>query len=145
MNKAAGMNTRNAVNQYQRVNTQGSIEEASPHQLIAMLINGALTRLSTAKGCMERQDYAEKGVQLGKSMDIITGLQSSLDMEAGGDISANLDALYDYMIRRLSEASIKNDMAIVDEVISLLMEIKMGWDGIPEEFYELTKQKQASA
>lgn len=138
------MNNRQAINQYQRVNTQSSVHDASPHQLIAMLINGALTRLSTAKGCMERKDFAEKGVQLGKSMDIITGLQSSLDMDAGGDISANLDALYDYMIRKLSEASINNDMAIVDEVIGLLMEIKMGWDGIPEEFHHLSKQKQVA-
>ena len=139
------MNSQQAINQYQRVNTQSSIDDASPHQLIAMLINGALSRLSTAKGAIQRQDYAEKGVQLGKSIDIIGGLQSSLDMEAGGDISANLDALYDYMIRRLSEASRNNDMAIVDEVISLLKEIKQGWDGIPQEFHNLSNEKPAAS
>lgn len=139
------MNGQQAINQYQRVNTQSSIDDASPHQLIAMLINGALSRLSTAKGAMQRQDYAEKGVQLGKSIDIIGGLQSSLDMEAGGDISANLDALYDYMIRRLSEASRNNDMTVVDEVISLLKEIKQGWDGIPQEFHNLTDEKATAS
>lgn len=139
------MNGRQAINQYQRVNTQSSIDDASPHQLIAMLINGALSRLSTAKGAMQRQDYAEKGVQLGKSIDIIGGLQSSLDMEAGGDISANLDALYDYMIRRLSEASRNNDMAVVDEVIGLLKEIKQGWDGIPQEFHNLNNPKPVAS
>lgn len=139
------MNGQQAINQYQRVNTQSSIDDASPHQLIAMLINGALSRLSTAKGAMQRQDYAEKGVQLGKSIDIIGGLQSSLDMEAGGDISANLDALYDYMIRRLSEASRNNDMTVVDEVISLLKEIKQGWDGIPQEFHNLSDEKAAAS
>lgn len=135
------MNNRRAINQYQNVNTQSSIHDASPHQLIAMLINGALTRLSTAKGCMERKDFAEKGVQLGKSIDIIDGLQGCLDMDAGGDVSAKLDALYDYMIRRLSEASRSNDMEMVDEVISLLRNIKAGWDGIPDEFHDLSKQK----
>jgi len=139
------MNNRRAINQYQRVNTQSCIENASSHQLIAMLINGALSRLSTAKGCMERKDFAEKGVELGKSINIITGLQGSLDMDAGGDISANLDSLYDYMVRRLSEASLNNDMKVVDEVIGLLREVKAGWDGIPEEFHDLSKQKQASA
>jgi len=136
------MNNRQAINQYQRVNTQSSIDDASPHQLIAMLINGALSRLSTAKGAIQRQDYAEKGMQLGKSIDIIGGLQSSLDMDAGGDVSANLDALYDYMIRRLSEASRSNDMVIVDEVVGLLKEIKQGWDGVPQEFHHLSNQKQ---
>ncbi|MEZ5525456.1 MAG: flagellar export chaperone FliS [Pseudomonadales bacterium] len=140
------MNSQQAIKQYQRVNTQSSIDGASPHQLISMLINGALSRLASAKGCIERRDYAEKGVQLGKSIDIIGGLQSSLDMEAGGDVSANLDALYDYMIRRLSEASRQNDMTIVDEVINLLKDIKQGWDGIPQEFHHLSSQKnQASA
>ena len=143
------MNNQYAVNQYRHVNTQTNIDDASPHQLIAMLINGALSRLATAKGCIERKDFAGKGLQLGKSIDIIGGLQSSLDMETGGDISANLDALYDYMIRKLSEASLANDMSKVDEVISLLREIKTGWDNIPSEFHHdsastPTKAKAAS-
>jgi flagellar protein FliS len=134
------MNQR-AIKQYQKVNAQSSIDGASPHQLIAMLINGAITRLSTAKGCMERKDFAGKGVQLGKSIDIIDGLQGCLDMDAGGDVSAKLDSLYDYMIRRLSEASRNNDMEIVNEVIGLLHNVKAGWDGIPEEFHHVSKQK----
>lgn len=128
------MNERRAIRQYQNVNTHSGVVDASPHQLIAMLINGALARLSSAKGCMERKDFAGKGELLGKSIDIISGLQGCLDMESGGDISSNLDALYDYMIRRLTEASLNNDMIIVDEVIALLREIKTGWDGIPSEF-----------
>jgi len=138
------MNNQRAIGQYQNVSAQSSLNDASPHQLIAMLINGALSRLSTAKGCMERKDYAGKGVQLGKSIDIIDGLQGCLDMNAGGDVSAKLDSLYDYMIRRLSEATRNNDMVIVDEVIALLRQVKEGWDGIPEEFHNINKQQQAS-
>lgn len=135
------MNAQSAAQQYHQVGTQSSINDASPHQLIAMLINGAVSRLATAKGCMERRDIAGKGERISQSIDIISGLQSSLDMDTGGDISANLDALYDYMIRRLSEASLRNDMSIVDEVISLLREIKAGWDAIPEEFHHGTINK----
>jgi flagellar protein FliS len=51
-------------------------------------------------------------------------------MEAGGEIAENLDSLYDYMLRRLMKAHAENDVAILDEVISLLREIKLGWDGI---------------
>lgn len=95
---------------------------------------------------MERKDFAGKGLQLGKSIDIIGGLQNSLDMEAGGDISANLDALYDYSIRRLSEAGLNNDVTIVDEVTNLLREIKFGWDNIPQEFHhrDVPQPKAAS-
>jgi flagellar protein FliS len=135
------MNAYAATKQYQKVDTQSAIMEASPHQLVAMLISGAITRLSTAKGCIQRKDIAGKGEQIGSSMDIITGLQSSLDMEAGGDISVKLDSLYDYMIRRLMQASIDNDMGLVDEVIGLLREIKGGWDNIPAEYHYHSNQK----
>lgn len=138
------MNAQSAAQQYHRVGTQSSINDASPHQLIAMLINGAVSRLATAKGCMERKDIAGKGERISQSIDIISGLQSSLDMDSGSDISANLDALYDYMIRRLSEASLKNDMSIVDEVIALLREIKEGWDAIPQEYHHGVREEQTA-
>lgn len=128
-----------AVKQYQRINTQSAVMDADPHQLIAMLINGALSRLATTRGSIARQDHAEKGANIGKALDIINGLQSSLDMEAGGEISSNLYNLYDYMTRRLMEASLHNDAAIIDEVVMLLKEIKTGWDNIPIEFHNKTQ------
>lgn len=132
-----------AVKQYQRINTQSAVTDANPHQLIAMLINGALSRLATAKGSIARQDYAEKGANIGKTLDIVNGLQSSLDMEAGGEISSNLYNLYDYMTRRLMEASLHNDAAIIDEVVTLLKEIKTGWDNIPVAFHNKTQTSSA--
>jgi flagellar protein FliS len=68
-------------------------------------------------------------------MNIIQGLRSSLDKDKGGDIAENLDSLYEYMGRRLLEANVNNDIAILDEVYGLLAEIKQGWDGIPPEFH----------
>ena len=132
------MNTSRAINQYAHVNHQSLINEASPHQLIAMLINGALERLTFAKGCIERNEIANKAIMLGKAMDIIGGLQNSLDMENGGEISTNLDDLYNYMNRRLLVANSKNDISAVDEVIDLMNNIKAGWDGIPQEFHHLS-------
>lgn len=129
------MYQKTAIKQYQNVNAQSAITDASPHQLIAMLIDGSLARLASAKGSIERKDYAAKGMNIGKAVDIINGLQSSLDMEVGGEIATNLDRLYDYMVRRLMDASIKNDAAIIDEVVVLLKEIKYGWDNIPVEFH----------
>ena len=132
-----------AVKQYQSINTQSAVMDANPHQLIAMLINGALSRLATARGSIARQDHAEKGVNIGKALDIINGLQSSLDMDAGGEISSNLYNLYDYMTRRLMEASLHSDVAIVDEVVMLLKEIKTGWDNVPVEFHNKTQASSA--
>ncbi len=121
---------QSALAQYKRINTESALEGASPHQLIQMLLNGALERLSQAKGAMARNDVAQKGVMIGKAVSIIGGLQDSLDTNADEQITGNLDSLYDYMQRRLLEANVKNDSDLLDEVSDLLLTIKDGWDAI---------------
>ncbi|RMJ03904.1 Flagellar protein FliS [Marinobacter litoralis] len=123
----------NGLNAYQRVNTQTSITDADPHKLIQLLYNGAIERINMAKARMQAKDYEGKGKLIGKAIEIIGGLKSFLDFEKGGELATRLEALYDYMERTLLEASAKNDMAKLDEVISLLRSIKEGWDGIREE------------
>ena len=121
---------QSALAQYKRINTESALEGASPHQLIQMLLNGALDRLSQAKGAMARNDVAQKGVMIGKAVSILGGLQDSLDASADEQITGNLDSLYDYMQRRLLEADVKNDPDLLDEVSDLLLTIKDGWDAI---------------
>lgn len=130
---------KSGAQQYQQVNVTSEVLEADPHRLIQLLMEAALTRLSQAKGAIERQDMAAKASLLGRVTDIIQTLQSSLDHTAGGEISANLDRLYDYMVRRLLEATRHNDLAMIDEVIRLLLEVKTGWDGIRQEYLDSQK------
>jgi len=125
-------NIPKALRQYQQVNTHSGVAYASPHRLIQMLMEGALERIAVAKGCIQRQDIAAKGEQLGKAIDIIGGLRDGLNPEAGGEIAANLDALYDYLQRRLLQANLNSDITILDEVADLLRPIKEAWDTIGE-------------
>ena len=120
----------NAAAQYKRINTESALVQASPHQLIQMLMNGALERLIQAKAAMERGDTALKGHLIGKATDILTGLQSSLDSKHSPDLVDKLNALYDYMQRRLFEANIKNDPGMIDEVSDLMRTVKSSWDEI---------------
>ncbi len=124
------MNAMTALQQYQSVNTQAQAAGADPHRLIQMLMEGGLTRLAQARGAMERQQVAEKGELISKAIGIVNGLRQSLDLEQGGEIALNLDGLYDYMARRLMEANLKNDPLILEEISSLLREVKEGWDAI---------------
>lgn len=124
------MNAFSAMQQYQSVNTQAQAAAADPHRLIQMLMEGGLTRLAQARGAMERQQTALKGELIGKAIGIVGGLRQGLDLEQGGEIAVNLDSLYDYMTRRLMEANVQNDPAILEEVSSLLREVKDGWDAI---------------
>ena len=122
-----------AAGQYASVGTQTGVTEASPHRLIQMLLDGALDKIARARGAMQRNEYKEKGNQITSAGSIVLGLRSSLDLEAGGELAANLDNLYEYMFRRLMEAHAENDEAALDEVSSLLREIKSGWDALPQE------------
>lgn len=126
------MNAMAAMRQYQSVNTQAKAVDASPHRLIQMLMDGGMTRLAQARGAMERQQHALKGELIGKAIGIIGGLRGGLDLQQGGDLAQNLDNLYDYMVRRLSEANVNNSIEPLDEVAGLLRDIKSGWDAIAQ-------------
>ena len=124
------MNAMSAMRQYQTVNTQAQAVDASPHRLIQMLMEGGLTRIAQARGAMERQQTALKGEFIGKAIGIIGGLREGLDLQKGGELGANLDSLYQYMLSRLLEANVKNDTVLLDEVAGLLRNVKSGWDVI---------------
>ncbi|WP_297808891.1 flagellar export chaperone FliS [uncultured Methylophaga sp.] len=128
------MINKKALEGYGRNAVESEVNYASPYRIIQMLMEGALSKLATAKGCIARGDIAEKSKQITWAMNIIQGLRTSLDADKGGDIASNLDSLYEYMGRRLLEANVSNETAILDEVTTLLQEVKAGWDAIPAEY-----------
>ncbi|OUM35080.1 flagellar export chaperone FliS [Pseudomonas putida] len=127
------MNPMLALRQYQKVNGVAQTSEASPHRLVQMLMQGGLDRMAQAKGAIARNDIAQRGILLGKAIDIIGGLREGLDLENHADNLAELDSLYIYMSRRLTEANLKGDPAIIDEVARLLITVKEGWDAIGDQ------------
>lgn len=122
---------RNGANAYAKVGMETGVAAASPHKLIVMLFEGALVAIKTAMQQMSEGNIAEKGMAISKAIMIIDGgLRASLDKKAGGDIAESLDALYEYMGKRLLEANLKNDVKILEEVHTLLQELKTAWDAI---------------
>ena len=120
------------INQYQQVGAAGAAF-ADPHRLIEMLMDGGIDRLAQARGAVQRGDRTTKLKLIGKAFDIIGGLRGALDLEKGGDVARNLDELYDYMQRRLVTANARDDATVIDEVMSLLSEVREGWKSIPPE------------
>ncbi|MFT5224645.1 MAG: flagellar protein FliS [Polaribacter sp.] len=131
------MNSRThaALNQYQ-VASNSSINFASPHELITRLINGALERSAQAKGAMQQNNVKTKGEFISKAVSIIGALGGCLDHEKGGELSQNLESLYEYMIIILTEANINNDVSKIDEAMRLLLVIKGAWVQVPEKLRE---------
>lgn len=121
------MSNPQGISAYQSVGSGSAIGEASPERLVQMLLDGALERIATAKGHIQRGKTGPKGEQIGKAISIVEGLRVSLDPGAG-EISANLSDLYTYIGSRLLAASAADDISILDEVADLLREIKSAWD-----------------
>ncbi len=122
--------TSNPLGHYSTVNAYGAAEADNGLELILSMMRGAHDRIATARGHMERREKQHKGEQLGKAIALIDGLRASLNIEAGGEIAGNLDALYDYMNRRLVEANALDDPAVLDEVSALLAEIRDAWEQV---------------
>jgi len=118
---------------YQSVATHGGVAAADPHRLIVMLMDGALERIATARGLMTHGGGAEKAQLLHRAVAIIDELRNSLNFKAGGALSHNLDALYEYMCTRLMQANAQNKPEWLDEVSRLLGEIRGAWLQIPQQ------------
>jgi flagellar secretion chaperone FliS len=116
---------------YSSASAHGGVAAADPHKLIVMLMDGALERIATARGCMERKDMMEKTRLLNRAVSIVGELRNSLDMKSGGQIAANLGELYDYMSRTLLKANVDNSTKQLDEVSQLLHQIRGAWAAIP--------------
>lgn len=126
-------NKRGMAKQYNQIAAQTDMHAASPYRIIQMLMQGALDRISVAKGLMREKNYGKMGQQISLAISIIDNLRVSLDHSINRDLTEALETLYDYMMLKLFEANVKKDEALLDEVAGLIKEIKSGWDEIPEE------------
>ncbi len=121
---------RSALQQYEQVKTTSAVASSDGYRLVQLLLEGALERLAAARGHMERGELASKGERIGRVLAIVAELRGTLDMDRGGDIARNLRDLYDYAESLLLRANTENRVDHLEEVSSLIREIKLGWDGI---------------
>ena len=132
-----GLNELSVVNraiaQYQKLDVQSRVAGSSPHELIDMLFEGALSRLKKAQGCLARQDLEGRTKAVNDTVSILSGLEASLDHEKGGELADNLAALYDYMQRRLFRATADNDHQGLEEVVDLIRTLHQAWQAIAPE------------
>jgi len=106
------------------------VNTADKVRLVIMLYDGAINFLKIAKNRLHQKDIAGKGLYIAKTTAIVGELSSALDMEAGGEIAKNLRNLYTYILSRLLDANLKNDLAALGEVEKILLTLSEGWKGI---------------
>ncbi|WP_299569679.1 flagellar export chaperone FliS [uncultured Shewanella sp.] len=131
---------RGSIKSYRKVSLDSEIAVASPHRIIQMMFDGALLRLAQSRYAIETQDLQGKGVAINKAIGIINGLNNSLNMDVKDSVASNLSDLYDFMLRRISEANMNNDVKAIDDVTGILRTIKEGWDSIPQDMHQMTSE-----
>ena len=117
---------------YAQIGVESAVMSASQQQLVTMLFDGVLSALVRASLFMQDNNQQGKGVSLSKAINIIeNGLRVSLDEESKDELTQNLIALYSYMVRRLLQANLRNDVSAVEEVEALMRNIA---DSLNESF-----------
>lgn len=116
---------------YRGVNASTAIEGASPHKLVSMLYQAIAGEIAAARGAIVRKDIAEKGRAIGHAVRIVEeGLLAPLDIAAGGPLAINLRDLYDYIVRRLTQANLHSDDAALVDCAGLVQTLREAWDAI---------------
>lgn len=135
--------SRNGSSLYAQTRAQGSVEGADRHQLLAMLLDGLVDRINQARGHILHKDIPAKGQAFGKAIGILVALRESLDHSVEPTLTGRLDALYDYITRRLLHAQLNDDLRALDECERLVAPIREAWHAIREPY--LAEQTEAKA
>lgn len=113
---------------YEQVNLETCVSQASPHQLIVLLYDGALNAIKLAKLYIQKGNIAGKGMAISKAINIVdNGLRSCLDLEKGDEIAENLERLYHYISQQLVLANLYNDQDKLQNCFDLLNNIAESW------------------
>ncbi|WP_180124695.1 flagellar export chaperone FliS [Rhodoferax sp. BLA1] len=120
-----------AASAYQRINIETSMHTIDQYQIVSLLFDGLLESMATARGALARGDVATKCNAIAKALRILQeGLTTGLDPVEGGELAANLGALYGYCSKRLMLANATNDDLLLQEVQRLIEPVAQGWKEI---------------
>lgn len=127
------MYSANGTKAYAKIGVESAVMSASQHQLVVMLFDGALSALVRARLFLQDGNIEGKGLSLSKAINIIeSGLKQGLDDHSGDELADNLLGLYNYMVRRLLQANLHNDVEAIEEVESLLRNIADAWKEVAQ-------------
>jgi len=109
-----------------------SILTASPGQLVLLMYDGSLRFMAQARAGFALPEDTPRRIEtintaLLRAQAVLSELRANLDMEAGGEIAANLDRLYEYHLRRLFECNLHKNEAPLIEVEGLVRTLRDAW------------------
>jgi len=118
---------------------------ASREQILLMLYEGAIKFTKLAIQAAEQKKIAERGTNILRAYDIILELQVSLDHKVGGEIAAQLDQLYTYILDQYTKANINGEVEPLKNSLKVLENLFEGWKVAVEKFKKEIDEKGGAA
>lgn len=120
---------------YKNVDLGSRIEGATPYQLVQLMYDELIKALDAMAVAVKRGDYVQRGERQARSLKILSGLETSLDFDKGGEIAASLATIYREARRLLVVAGAENDEEKVGQVRTMIGEIATAWTqiGLPKD------------
>ena len=108
-----------------------SVQTASPGKLVLMLFDGCLRFTLAAKKAFDEEEFTKRNEDINNNLiraqNIVTELQSSLDMSVPGDLPGTLFRLYDFVMHKLQQANLKQDPEPIAEAEKIINELRDAW------------------
>jgi len=108
-----------------------SVQTASPGKLVLMLFDGCLRFTLAAKKAFDEEEFTKRNEDINNNLiraqNIVTELQSSLDMSVPGDLPGTLFRLYDFVMHKLQQANLKKDPEPIAEAEKIINELRDAW------------------
>ncbi len=118
------------------------IETASQPQLLVMIFDAAVKKLHLSKKAIQEKNIEKAHTELTKVQKIFTELMIALDLEKGGELATNLLRIYDFLYHHLVKANIKQDIALIDEALPIVENLRTAWKDAVEKY---TQEQQGDA
>ena len=115
---------------YQNVDLASRIEAATPHRLVAILLDELMKSLDAMAAACRVSDFVQRGQRQSRTLSILHGLEGSLDYEKGGDIAASLAAIYAQARKLVIAGARDNDPECLNKAREMIAEIASAWDSI---------------
>jgi flagellar protein FliS len=121
---------RTGTARYQSVDISSRIEGATPHRLVQIMYEELLKALDAMAFATSRGDYVQRGERQSKVLAILTGLETSLDFDKGGQIAVDLVAIYREARRLVIAGGREGDAQLIVQARDVIQEISNAWDAI---------------
>lgn len=115
------MLVNNGYSQYK----ENSVNTATPEELTLMLYNGLVKFIMQAQSAIAAKNIEKAHEGILRAQAIVTEFLATLDMDY--EISDSLDSIYTYMIKRLVQANLSKDVAILEEVLGYAKDMRDTW------------------